>query len=65
MVFHELQEKQEVDRNENDVKVFVDDIVRTVEVDPGIVLEAAYKLHIDLQFTIKEHDTNGKWPFWI
>ena len=48
----------------NGVKVFlryVDDIVRTVKGDPGVVLEAAKKLHPNLQFTIEELDS---WPFW-
>ena len=50
----------------NVVKVFlryVDDIVRTVKGNPGIVLEAANKLHPTLHFTIEEHDSNGNLTF--
>ena len=42
------KKQQEADRTVNGVKVFlryVDDIVRTVKGDPGVVLEAANKLH--------------------
>ena len=48
------------------VKVFlryVDDIVRTVKGDPGVLLEAANKLHPNLQFTIEELDSNGNLAF--
>ena len=38
---------------------YVDNTVRTIKVDPGIVLEAAKKLHPNLQFTIDELDSNG------
>ena len=57
MVMHCSQKQQEEYRAENGVKVFlryVDDIVRTVKGDPGLVLEAANKLHPNLQFTIKK-----------
>ena len=37
---------------------YVDDIVRTVKGNPGVVLEAANKLHPNLQFTIEELDRN-------
>ena len=37
----------------------MDNIVRTIKGDPGIVLEAAKKLHPNLQFTIEELDSNG------
>ena len=40
------KKQQEADRAENGVRVFiryVDDIVRTVKGDPGLVLEAANK----------------------
>ena len=50
----------------NGVKVFVryvDDILRMVKGDPGVVLEAANKLHPSLQFTIEELDSNGYLPF--
>ena len=50
----------------NGVKVFlrhVDDIVRTVKSDHGVVLEAANKLHPNLQFTIEELDSNGNLTF--
>ena len=61
-----LAKKKEADRTENGVKVFlryVDDIVRTVKGDPGVVLEAAIKLHSNLQFTIEELDSNGNLAF--
>ena len=51
----------------NGVKISVryeDDIVRTVKGDPGVVLEAANKLHPILQFTIEEFDGNGNLAFW-
>ena len=60
------KKQQEVDRNKNDVKVFlryVDDIVRTVKGDPGVVLEDANKLHPNVQFTIEELDSNGNLAF--
>ena len=41
----------------------MDDIVRTVKSDPGLVLEAANKLHPNLQFTIEELDSNGSLAF--
>ena len=41
----------------------MDDIVRTVKGDPGLVLEAASKLHPNLQFTIEEFDRNGNLAF--
>ena len=41
----------------------MDDIVRTVKGDPGVDLEAANKLHPDLQFTIEELDSNGNLAF--
>ena len=50
----------------NSVKVFlrfVEDIVRTVKGDPGLVLEAANKLQPNLQFTLKKLDSNGKLAF--
>ena len=56
------KKQQEADRAENGVQVFlryVDDIVRTVKGDPGLVLEAPNKLHPNLQFTIEELDSNG------
>ena len=40
----------------------MDDIVRTVKGDPGVVLESA-KLHPNLQFTIEELDSNGNLAF--
>ena len=60
------KKQQEADRTVNGVKVFlryVDDIVRTVKGDPGVVLEAANKLHPNLQFTIEELDSNGNLAF--
>ena len=56
------KKQQEADRAENGVKVFLrykDDIVRTVNGDLGLVLEAANKLHSNLQFTMKNLDSNG------
>ena len=56
------KKQQESDRTENGVKVslrHVEDINRTVKDDPGVVLEAAKKLHPKLQFTIEELDSNG------
>ena len=46
----------------NGVKVFrryVDDIVRTVKGDSEVVLEAANKLHPNLQFAMQELDSNS------
>ena len=60
------KKQQEADRTENGVKVFqryVDDIVRTVKADHGVVLEAANKLYPNLQFTIEELDSNGNLAF--
>ena len=37
----------------------MEDIVRTVKGDPVVVLEAANKLHPNLQFTIEELDSNS------
>ena len=37
----------------------MDDIVRTVKGNPGLVLEAANKLHPILEFTIEEIYSNG------
>ena len=42
---------------------YVDDIVRTVKGDPGVVLEAANKLHPNLQLTIEVLDNNGNLAF--
>ena len=50
----------------NGVKVFlryVDDRVRMVKGDPGVVIEAANKLHPNLQFTIEEFNSNGNLAF--
>ena len=41
----------------------MDDLVRTVMGDPGLVLEAANKLHPNLQLTIEELDSNGNLAF--
>ena len=41
----------------------MDDIVSTVRGDPGLVLEAANKLHPNLQFTIEEVDSHGNLAF--
>ena len=41
----------------------MDDIVRTVKYYPGVVLEAAIKLHRNLQFIIEELDSNGSLAF--
>ena len=66
MVLHDMQKQQEADRTLNGVKVFlryVDDIVRTVKGDLGVVFEAANKLHPNLQFTVEELDSNGNLAF--
>ena len=60
------KKQQEADRAANDVKGllrYVEDIVRTVEGNPGLVLEAANKLHPNLQFTIEELNRNGNLVF--
>ena len=60
------KKQQETDRTVIGVKVFlryVDDIVRRVKGHPGIVLEAANKLHPNLQFTIEELDSDGNLSF--
>ena len=60
------KKQEESDRTVNGVKVFlryVDDIFRTVKGDHGVVLEAANKLHLNMQFTIEELDTNGNLGF--
>ena len=60
------KKQQEADRTVNGVKVFlryVDDRVRMVKGNPGVVLEAANKLHPNLQFTIEEFDSNGNLAF--
>ena len=62
------KKQQETDRTENGVKVFlryVDDIFGTIECDPGVVLEAANKLHPYLQFTIEELDINDNLAFLV
>ena len=41
----------------------MDDIVRTVKVDPELVLEAANKLHPNLQFTKEELNSNSNLAF--
>ena len=38
---------------------------RTVKGNPGVVLEAANKLHPNLQFTIEELDSNGNLAFLV
>ena len=56
------KKQQEADRAEKGVKVFlryVDDIVRTVKGNPGLVLEAANMLHPNLQFKTEELNSNG------
>ena len=60
------KKQQEADRTGNGVIVFlryVDDVLRTIKGDPGVVLEAANKLHSNLQFTIEELDINGNLAF--
>ena len=62
------KKQQETNRTENGVKVFlryVDDIFGTIECDPGVVFEAANKLHPYLQFTIEELDINDKLAFLV
>ena len=66
MVLYDVQKTTGSDRTVNGVKVFlryVDDIIRTVKGDPGVVLEAANKLHPNLQFIIEELDSNGNLAF--
>ena len=41
----------------------MDDIVRTVKGDPQLVLEAANKLHPNLQFTKEELNSNSNLVF--
>ena len=41
----------------------MDDIVRTVKGEPGVVLEAANKLHPNLQLTKEELNSNGDLAF--
>ena len=60
------KKQQEADRTENDVKVFlryVDDIIRNVKGDPGVVFKVANKSLPNLQFTIEELDSNGNLTF--
>ena len=60
------KKQQESDRTENGVKVFLrymDDIVRTVKGDLGVVLEAANNSHPKLQLTIEVFDSNGNLAF--
>ena len=62
MVLHDLQKQQEADLTENGVKIFlryVNDIVRIVKGDPGVVPETANNLNPNLQFTIEELDRKG------
>ena len=62
------KKQQEADRTETGFKVFlryVDDIVRTVKGDLDVVLEAAVKLHPNLQFTLEEPMVMVVLPFWI
>ena len=41
----------------------MDDTVRTVKGDPGLILEAVNNLHRNLQFTMEELDSNGNLAF--
>ena len=41
----------------------MDDIVGTVKGGPGVVLEAAKKMHTNLQFTLEGLDSNGNLAF--
>ena len=68
MVFHCLQKTTGIDWAENGVEVFlrhVDDRVRTVKGDHGLVLEAASELHPNLQFTREGLDTNGNLDLYV
>ena len=61
------KKQQKTDRTEHGVKVFLryrEDVVRTIKADPGEVLEAANKLHPNLQFIIEELDSNGDLAFF-
>ena len=42
---------------------YVDDIVKTVKSDTGVVLQAANLLHPKLQFTIETQNRSGKLAF--
>ena len=60
------KKQQDAARTLNGFKVFlryVVDIVRMVKGDPAVVLEAANKLHPNLQFTMQELDSNGNLAF--
>ena len=62
------KKQQETSQNDNSVEAFlryVDDIVNSVRGEPGVVQEAANKLHPNLQFTIEELDSNGSLTYWI
>ena len=59
---------KQADRAENPAKVFlryVVDILRAIKSDPGLVLDAAKKLHPNLQFTIEELDSNSNLAFLV
>ena len=61
------KKQQETDRNESKFEFFlrnVDEIVRTMRGEPGVVLEAANKLHPNWQLTIEILDSNGNLPFY-
>ena len=60
------KKQQDADRTENGVNVFlkyVDDLVRTVKGDPGVVLNDGNKLRPNLQFALEELDNNGNLTF--
>ena len=62
------KKQQETDRNESKFEFFlrnVDEIVRTMRGEPGVVLEAANKLHPNGLLTIETLDSNGNLPFWF
>ena len=66
MELQDLQKQQEAERTENGVKIFlrcVDDIIRFVKGDHWLVLEAANKLHANLQFIVEELDSYGNLAF--
>ena len=44
---------------------YADDIVRTVRSDPRVLLEAANKLHSNLQLKLEELDTNNNLAFLV
>ena len=60
------KERRECELTIADVQLFlryVDDIVRTGEGEPSVVLHAAKKLHANLKFTLKRPNEHGELAF--